>query len=122
MSGRQRAILKALDFDFFELLDSVTIARSRKHIETFYDTKLTSESFPSGVSQLSFHPNYTDATDVMGLNDIFGQLSVLKLAFTPLSATSCPAGCKKYEEMYDTQVVGGRGKLRRLIASAAFRR
>ncbi len=33
------AILNALDFDFFELLDSVTIARSRKHIETFYDTK-----------------------------------------------------------------------------------
>ena len=33
------AILAALDFDFFELLDSVTIARSRKHIETFYDTK-----------------------------------------------------------------------------------
>ena len=32
------AILDALDFDFFELLDSVTIARSRKHIETFYDT------------------------------------------------------------------------------------
>ena len=32
------AILAALDFDFFELLDSVTIARSRKHIETFYDT------------------------------------------------------------------------------------
>lgn len=31
-------ILSALDFDFFELLDSVTIARSRKHIETFYDT------------------------------------------------------------------------------------
>jgi SNF2 family DNA or RNA helicase len=33
------SILKALDFDFFELLDAVTIARSRKHIETFYDTK-----------------------------------------------------------------------------------
>lgn len=32
------AILSALDFDFFELLDSVTIARSRRHIETFYDT------------------------------------------------------------------------------------
>ena len=27
------ALLRTLDFDFFELLDSVTIARSRKHIE-----------------------------------------------------------------------------------------
>src|SRR5690606_2891335 len=32
-------ILESLDFDFFQLLDSVTIARSRKHIQTFYDTK-----------------------------------------------------------------------------------
>lgn len=27
-------LLRTLDFDFFELLDSVTIARSRKHIES----------------------------------------------------------------------------------------
>ena len=32
------ALLRTLDFDFFEVLDSVTIARSRKHIERYYDT------------------------------------------------------------------------------------
>ncbi|MFA0521257.1 hypothetical protein AB4501_30335, partial [Vibrio sp. 10N.222.55.E8] len=32
------ALLDTLDYDFFQLLDSVTIARSRKHIQTFYDT------------------------------------------------------------------------------------
>ena len=31
-------LLKALDFDFFKLLDAVTIARSRKHIQQYYDT------------------------------------------------------------------------------------
>src|SRR5689334_21778851 len=31
-------IMQMLDFDFFELLDSVTIARSRRHIQAFYDT------------------------------------------------------------------------------------
>ena len=31
-------LLRNLDFDFFELLDSVTIARSRKHIEKYYNT------------------------------------------------------------------------------------
>ena len=41
------AILKMLDFDFFELLDSVTIARSRKHIQAFYDTTEIG-TFPSG--------------------------------------------------------------------------
>ena len=30
-------LLQMLDFDFFELLDAVTIARSRKHIQAFYD-------------------------------------------------------------------------------------
>lgn len=49
-----RAILDALDFDFFELLDSVTIARSRKHIQTFYDTKDIGH-FPERRKPLSFH-------------------------------------------------------------------
>jgi len=31
-------LLPMLDFDFFEVLDSVTIARSRKHIQRYYDT------------------------------------------------------------------------------------
>lgn len=44
-----RAILDSLDFDFFELLDSVTIARSRKHIQTFYDTKEIGQ-FPSAAN------------------------------------------------------------------------
>ena len=52
------AILNALDFDFFELLDSVTIARSRKHIETFYDTKDIGD-FP-GASQADFDSLSTD--------------------------------------------------------------
>lgn len=30
-------LLKMLDFDFFEVLNSVTIARSQKHIEKYYD-------------------------------------------------------------------------------------
>ena len=33
------ALLRTLDFDFFEVLDSVTIARSRRHIEKYYNTE-----------------------------------------------------------------------------------
>ena len=105
------SILKALDFDFFELLDAVTIARSRKHIETFYDTKDIGE-FPERRKPLSFHRPITERTDVMGFNDIFTQLSVLKLAvYAPISYI-LPSRLRKYEEIYDTQVEGGRGKLR----------
>ena len=72
------SILSALDFDFFELLDSVTIARSRKHIETFYDTADIGK-FPQRLKPISFHSPLTHRTDVIGFNDIFNQLSILKL-------------------------------------------
>jgi len=105
------SILKALDFDFFELLDAVTISRSRKHIETFYDTKDIGK-FPQRCKPLSYHRPITGRSDVMGFNDIFTQLSVLKLAvYAPISYI-LPSRLRKYEEIYDTQVEGGRGKLR----------
>jgi superfamily II DNA or RNA helicase len=105
-----RAILDSLDFDFFELLDSVTIARSRKHIQTFYDTKDIGP-FPERRKPLSFHCQLTERADVPGFNDIFEQLSQLKLAvYAPVSYI-LPSRLRKYEEMYDTQVAG-RGKLK----------
>jgi hypothetical protein len=105
-----RAILNSLDFDFFELLDSVTIARSRKHIQTFYDTKDIGP-FPERRKPLSFHSPLTQRTDVMSFNEIFAQLSLLKLAvYAPISYI-LPSRLKKYEEMYDTQVAG-KGKLK----------
>nr|WP_321266029.1 SNF2-related protein [Alcaligenes faecalis] len=105
-----RAILDSLDFDFFELLDSVTIARSRKHIQTFYDTKDIGQ-FPERRKPLSFHCRLTDRSDVLGFNEIFEQLSLLKLAvYAPISYI-LPSRLKKYEEIYDTKV-GGKGTLR----------
>ncbi|SEJ01316.1 helicase-related protein [Nitrosomonas eutropha] len=105
-----RAILDSLDFDFFELLDSVTIARSRKHIQTFYDTKDIGQ-FPERREPLSFHCPLTQRSDVLGFNEIFEQLSLLKLAvYAPISYI-LPSRLKKYEEIYDTKV-GGKGTLR----------
>lgn len=105
------SILKALDFDFFELLDAVTIARSRKHIQTFYDTSDIGQ-FPERRKPLSFHCPITSRDDVSDLNTIFGQLSQLKLAvYAPISYI-LPSRLRKYEEMYDTQVEGGKGKLK----------
>lgn len=106
-----KAILNALDFDFFEVLDSVTIARSRKHIETFYDTADIG-SFPERLKPLSFHCPLTHRSDVMGFNDIFAELSLLKLGvYAPISYI-LPTRLAKYEALYDTQVGGGKGKLK----------
>lgn len=108
-----RAILDALDFDFFELLDSVTIARSRKHIQTFYDTKDIGH-FPERRKPLSYHCPLTTRQDVPSFNEIFEQLSLLKLAvYAPVSYI-LPSRLKKYEELYDTQVSSGGGKLRQV--------
>lgn len=108
-----RAILDSLDFDFFELLDSVTIARSRKHIQNFYDTTDIGR-FPDRLKPLSFHCQLTDRKDVMSFNQIFEQLSLLKLAvYAPISYI-LPSRMKKYEDLYDTEVEGGKGKLRQL--------
>ena len=48
----------------------------------------------------------------MGLNEIFAQLSMLKLAVYAPIGYVLPCRLRKYEEIYDTQVEGGRGKLR----------
>lgn len=107
------AILNALDFDFFELLDSVTIARSRKHIETFYDTSDIG-TFPERRKPQSIHCQLTQRSDVIGFNDIFTELSLMKLAvYAPVSYI-LPSRLPKYADMYDTEVGGGRGTLRQV--------
>ena len=107
------AILSALDFDFFELLDSVTIARSRKHIQTFYDTSEIG-SFPERRKPLSFHCPLTTRSDVIGFNEIYTHLQQLKLAvYAPVSYI-LPSRLTKYEALYDTEVSGGGAKLKQV--------
>jgi len=107
------AILEALDFDFFELLDSVTIARSRKHIETFYDTTEIG-TFPERRKPLSYRCPLTHRDDVISFNQIYTQLSRLKLSvYAPVSYI-LPSRLRKYEDLYDTDVGGGKGTLRQV--------
>ena len=106
-----RAILDALGFDFFELLDSVTIARSRKHIQTFYDTQDIGQ-FPERRKPLTFQCPLTERDDIPDLNSIYEQLSALKLAvYAPVSYL-LPSRLAHYEAMYDTDVGENRGRLR----------
>ncbi|WP_263355440.1 SNF2-related protein [Acidicapsa acidisoli] len=108
-----QAILATLDFDFFELLDSVTIARSRRHITTFYDTTEIGE-FPTRRKPLSFHSPLTHRQDVIGFNEIFLNLTTLKLGvYTPVSYI-LPSRLSLYEDLYDTEVSSGGGKLKQI--------
>ncbi len=76
-------LLKRLDFDFFELLDGVTISRSRKHIQQYYDIDAIG-SFPTRLAPLSVSPKLTNRTDVADYGEIFRQLLSLNLSvYTP---------------------------------------
>ena len=96
------AILKMLDFDFFELLDSVTIARSRKHIQAFYDMTEIGP-FPERLPPVSIRAPLTDLPNVPTFNEIFEQLQELTMAvYTPL-AYVFPSRMQKYEDLYDVK-------------------
>ena len=103
-------ILQMLDFDFFELLDAVTIARSRKHIQAFYDTTEIG-AFPERLPPRSIREPLTDLPDVPGFNDIFEQLQALTLAvYTPL-AYVFPSRIGKYEDLYNVTAGNARSNL-----------
>ncbi len=105
----QKAILDALDFDFFEVLDSVTIARSRKHIQTYYDTKDIGR-FPTRLPPISCRSPLTRQTGVLDFNEIYERLAELTLAvYAPLTYI-LPSCLQKYAEKYDTET-SGHGRL-----------
>ena len=92
-------LLKMLDFDFFEVLDSVTIARSRKHIEKYYDTADIGK-FPTRLPPISKRPPLTDLKKAVNYNDIFHQLIKLNLDIYRPSHYILPSKMGKYAELF----------------------
>lgn len=72
------SLLRMLDFDFFELFDSVTIARSRKHIQKYYNSEKIGK-FPERLKPISLTPSLTDLSDAINYNDIYSTLIELSL-------------------------------------------
>lgn len=92
------ALLRALDFDFFELLDSVTIARSRKHIEKYYDTAEIGK-FPERKKPISRRPQLTDLNSAINYNEIYEQLMLLTLCIYTPSNYIFPSKMQKYIDL-----------------------
>lgn len=90
-----KTLLEMLSFDFFEVLDSVTIARSRKHIEQYYDTTDIGK-FPVRLKPLSRVPKLTDLPDAVSFNDIFVSVTELNLAIYTPSDFILPSRIDKY--------------------------
>ena len=94
-------LLRMLDFDFFKLLDAVTIARSRKHIQQYYDTADIG-TFPERLKPISRSPHLTDLDTAINYNEIFEQLQMLHLAIYAPSAFILSSKLWKYREEEST--------------------
>ena len=92
------ALLRTLDFDFFELLDSVTIARSRRHIEKYYDTAAIGR-FPERLKPISLRPSMTDLSSAINYNQIFELLTQLSLCIYTPSNYIFPSKIAKYIDL-----------------------
>ena len=92
-------LLKMLSFDFFEVLDSVTIARSRKHIQKYYDTTDIG-TFPTRLQPKSLRPDLTDLKEAINYNEIFEQLMKLTLSIYTPSMYIHPSKVEKYAELF----------------------
>ncbi|MCH5272363.1 MAG: DEAD/DEAH box helicase family protein [Lachnospiraceae bacterium] len=93
-------LLRMLDFDFFEVLDSVTIARSRKHIQKYYDTSDIG-TFPTRLTPMSLRPPLTDLKSAINYNEIFEQLMLLSLTIYTPSHYILPSKMDKYSELFN---------------------
>ena len=92
-----QALLGMLDFDFFELLDSVTIARSRKHIEKYYNTANIGK-FPERLKPISVAPCLTKVHTDVNYTQIYEMLSNLYLTIYTPSNYILPSWMDKYTD------------------------
>ncbi len=95
-----KSLLESLSFDFFEVLDSVTIARSRKHIEQYYDTSDIGK-FPERLRPISRRPQLTDLTATVNFTDIATGLKNLNLVIYTPSDFILSSKREKYEDGRD---------------------
>lgn len=119
-------LLEMLSFDFFQLLDAVTIARSRKHIENFYDTADIGK-FPTRLRPISKRPHLTDLDDAITYKDISEQLDGLNLGVYAPSAYILASKRHKYEidkdgSGYNLGMSGREKGLKKLMAINLLKR
>ena len=118
------ALLNRLSFDFFEVLDSVTIARSRKHIERYYDTTDIGQ-FPTRLAPLSRRPDLTDRSQAVCFKQIYALVSQLNLAIYTPSDFLLPSCVEKYSDQagYTGLTRSGREKgIRQLMSINLLKR
>jgi hypothetical protein len=108
---RPARLIDMLGFDYFKLLDLLTIARSRKHIQRYYGIEETGR-FPERLKPINIKPDVDLAGEFRSIRDINDEIRRLTLAaYAPLSYV-LPHKQAAYDEMYSQEVRGGTGRFR----------
>ncbi len=104
-------LIEMLGFDYFTLLDLLTIARSRKHIEKYYGTAETGR-FPDRLKPINIKADVDLAGEFRSIRDINLEIRRLNLAaYAPLRYV-LPHKQAAYDTKYSTQIRGGEGFFR----------
>ena len=104
-------LIEMLGFDYFTLLDRITIARSRRHLKKYYGTSETGR-FPERLRPINVKPDVDLAGEFPSIRDINLEIRRLNLAaYTPLRYVQ-PLKRDAYDEKYSTKLESGEGFFR----------
>ena len=106
-------LIEMLGFDYFKLLDLLTIARSRRHIEKYYGIAETGK-FPERLKPINYKPDVDLNGQFQSIREINNEIRRLTLAaYAPLRYV-LPAKQAAYDAKYSTQVRGGESFFRQV--------
>ena len=106
-------LMDMLGFDYFKLLDLLTIARSRKHIQKYYGTEETGE-FPERLKPINIKSDVDVAGAFRAIREINNEIRRLNLsAYAPLRYVLPPKQAA-YDEKYSTKIRGGESFFRQV--------
>ena len=104
-------LLEMLNWDYFKLLDSLTIARSRKHIEKYYNITDIGE-FPKRLEPINIKEDIDIKGEFPSFKSINTDILKLNLAIYSPMKYILPNKIDIYAEKYDTKVKGGKSVLK----------
>jgi len=101
-------LVDMLGFDYFKLLDLLTIARSRKHIEKYYGTAETGK-FPERRKPINVKADIDLTGEFRSIRELNQEIRRLNLAaYAPLRYVLTHKQ-EAYDKKYSTEVSGGKG-------------
>lgn len=108
---RSAQLMDMLGFDYFKLLDMLTIARSRKHVQRYYGTAETGQ-FPERLVPINIKADVDLGGNFRPIKDINNEIRRLTLgAYAPLRYV-LPQKREAYDEKYSTKIRGGESQFR----------